>query len=159
MRALIQRVKWARVRVTEEIVGEIGPGLLIFLGVGKGDGEGELELLTKKCAQLRIFEDEDGKMNRSVQESGGECLVVSQFTLYGSCRKGRRPSFTAAESPELASSMCDRFAALLRLMGIGVGTGRFGAMMEVELLNDGPVTIWLDSDELQATRRGRAQPS
>ncbi|WP_026369553.1 D-aminoacyl-tRNA deacylase [Kallotenue papyrolyticum] len=157
MRALIQRVSRASVRVDGATVGAIGPGLVILLGVGVGDSEREAALLAEKIAHLRIFADAEGKFNRSLLEVGGAALVVSQFTLFADTRKGRRPSFTQAAPPEQAAPLVERFAALLREQGIAVATGRFGALMEVELVNQGPVTIWLDSDDWQRPRR--ADPS
>jgi len=154
MRAIVQRVKWARVRVGDETVGSIDAGLLVLLGAARGDGNPEAEMLAQKIIGLRIFEDEAGKMNRSVVDIGGACLVVSQFTLFADCRKGRRPFFGGAEEPQRATELCDRFATTARGLGVEVATGRFGAMMQVELCNDGPVTIPLDSDELKAPRRG-----
>lgn len=126
-------------------VGAIGPGLLVLLGVGEGDGDGDLETMVHKIPTLRIFEDDEGRMNRSVEDVGGALLVVSQFTLYGDCRKGRRPSFVQAMAPEPASALVDRFVAALRARGIEVATGVFGADMKVSLVNDGPVTLLLDS--------------
>jgi D-tyrosyl-tRNA(Tyr) deacylase len=145
MRAVVQRVRWARVTVKGEIVGEIGPGLLVLLGAGRDDGEQDVEYLANKAVHLRIFEDDGGNMNRSVLEIGGAMLVVSQFTLYGDCRKGRRPSFIAALEPTEAEQLCDRFVAHCRSLGVPVQTGRFRAMMDVELCNSGPVTLLLDS--------------
>lgn len=147
MRALIQRVSSARVRVAEEIIGEIGPGLLVLLGVGRKDGEAEIQLLVEKIINLRIFEDDQGKMNRSLMEVNGAILLISQFTLYADCRKGRRPNFLAAAPPEQSAELYERFITALQAKGIMVETGRFGAEMEVELVNDGPVTIMLDSAE------------
>ncbi len=146
MRALIQRISSARVRVGEEIITEVGPGLLVFLGVGRNDDATQLGQLAEKIAHLRIFEDEEGKMNRSVQEVGGEILVVSQFTLYADCRKGRRPNFLEAAPPEAGQELYEQFVAALREKGIKVATGRFGAHMAVELTNDGPVTIMLETE-------------
>ena len=154
MRALLQRVSSARVVVGGETVGVIGPGLLVLLGVRIGDGSAEAEMLARKVADLRIFEDDQGKMNRSVQEISGACLVVSQFTLFADCRKGRRPYFGEAERPELAEALCEQFCAALRRASTSVETGRFGAMMQVELVNEGPVTVLLDTDDLRAPRRG-----
>lgn len=145
MRAVLQRVSGARVQVAGETVGAIGPGLLVLLGVGQGDGEEDVRFLAEKTAGLRIFEDDQGKMNRSVAETGGSLLVVSQFTLYGDCRKGRRPGFSAAAPPELADRLYLRYVELLREAGLQVATGVFRAEMAVELVNDGPVTLLLDS--------------
>lgn len=153
MRAVLQRVKEAKVTVEGEVVGEIQGGLLVLLGVGKGDGEAEATLLARKMSGLRIFRDAEGKMNLSILDSGGAMLVVSQFTLFGDCRKGRRPSFNKAARPEQAIPLYEFFCEALREMGLHVETGRFGAMMDVQLINDGPVTIWLDSDELSAPRQ------
>ncbi|WP_069804476.1 D-aminoacyl-tRNA deacylase [Thermogemmatispora onikobensis] len=148
MRALLQRVSYARVRVANEVVAEIGPGLLVLLGVAQGDGEAEAKILAEKIVHLRIFEDEAGKMNRSLLDHGGEMLVVSQFTLYADARKGRRPSFTEAAPPAQAEPLIRSFEDLVRSYGLRVGSGIFGAHMLVELVNDGPVTIWLDSADL-----------
>lgn len=148
MRAVVQRVKNARVKVGHETVGEIGPGLLVFLGVGRDDTEEAADYMVGKVAGLRIFEDEDGKFNLDLKDAGGELLVVSQFTLYGDARKGRRPSFTQAMKGERASELYEYFVFKAREMGFTVGVGRFGAMMDVELVNDGPVTMLLDSDRL-----------
>jgi D-tyrosyl-tRNA(Tyr) deacylase len=145
MRAVIQRVKSAEVRVDGRVTGKIGKGLLILLGVGKGDEESDLSFLTSKIPELRIFEDDSGKFNLSLKEIGGEMLIVSQFTLYSDCRKGRRPSFTDAEDPTIAKSLYEQFISKLRGQGISVQTGEFQAKMEVHLINDGPVTILLDS--------------
>ncbi len=147
MRAVIQRVKTASVRVNDELVSEIGPGLLIFLGVAHNDTESELEYIANKAANLRIFEDSDGKMNLSLLDTGGSALVVSQFTLYGDCRKGRRPSFINAARPEVANNLYEQFISLLKEMNISTQGGTFQAMMDVQLINDGPVTILLDSDK------------
>jgi len=152
MRALIQRVSQAAVRVDGKIVGEIGPGLLVLVGVHHNDTVETAEMLARKTAHLRIFEDEQGKMNRSAVELGLSALVVSQFTLYADCRKGRRPSFIDAAPPEHAAPLVEAFAAALRSHGLQVATGCFGAHMEVALINDGPVTIWLDSVELTASK-------
>lgn len=148
MRALVQRVSRASVSVGGEEVGRIGAGLLVLLGVGAGDGPKEAETLVDKIVNLRIFEDGAGKMNRSLLEVGGGALAVSQFTLYGDCRKGRRPSFTAAARPDEAEQLYEYFVERLRQAGVPVETGRFGAYMQVELVNDGPVTLWLDTAEL-----------
>jgi D-tyrosyl-tRNA(Tyr) deacylase len=144
MRALIQRVRHARVSVAERTLAQIGPGLLVLLGVGPGDGEEQVGYLVEKIANLRIFEDQQGKMNLSLLETGGQAIVVSQFTLYADTRKGRRPSFTEAAPPEIASPLVERFAQLLRDQGVTTHTGEFGAHMLVEIANDGPVTIWLE---------------
>lgn len=145
MRAVIQRVKSAEVWVDGRLTGKIGKGLLVFIGVAKGDGESDLHYLTSKIPQLRIFEDESEKFNLSLKEIGGEILVISQFTLYGDCRKGRRPSFTEAEEPAIAKALYDRFILELKGQGIPIQTGEFQAKMEVYLVNDGPVTLLLDS--------------
>ena len=145
MRAVVQRVKSAQVCVDGRISGKIGKGLLVLLGVGKGDGEGDLSFLTSKIPELRIFEDASGKFNLSLKEVGGEMLVVSQFTLYGDCRRGRRPSFTEAEEPTVAKHLYEQFVLKLREQGVPVQTGEFQAKMEVHLINDGPVTLLLDS--------------
>ncbi len=149
MRAVLQRVSRGVVRVNGETVGEIGAGFVILVGVGHGDGEPQAEWLARKIAGLRVFEDAEGKFNRSLLEVGGSCLVVSQFTLFADARKGRRPSFVQAAPPEVAEPLIERFAALLRAEGVPhVAMGVFGARMAVEIHNDGPVTIWLDTDEL-----------
>ena len=145
MRAVVQRVRQASVTVGDEVVGAIGQGLLILLGIGVGDSEAEARLLAEKTANLRIFADEEGRFNRSLLDIGGEALVVSQFTLYADTRRGRRPSFSDAAPPEIAAPLVDVFAGELRRLGVAVSTGRFGAMMRVALVNDGPVTILLDS--------------
>jgi D-tyrosyl-tRNA(Tyr) deacylase len=145
MRVVIQRVKRAEVRVDGSVSGKIEKGLLVFLGVARGDGEEDLAFLASKIPDLRIFEDDAGKFNLSLKQTGGALLIVSQFTLYGDCRKGRRPSFTEAEDPEIAKDLYDRFVAQLRQGGIPVETGEFQAKMEVHLVNDGPVTLLLDS--------------
>ena len=144
MRVLLQRVAWARVRIAGHPIAQIGPGLLLLVGVTHGDGPEQVDYLARKVAHLRIFEDEAGKMNRSVLDIGGEALVVSQFTLYADTRKGRRPAFTDAASPEIAAPLVEQFAQALQALGVPVQTGQFGAHMEVELCNDGPVTIWLE---------------
>nr|WP_221468703.1 D-aminoacyl-tRNA deacylase [Cohnella thailandensis] len=143
----MQRVSEASVRVEGKIVGEIGNGLLLLVGIAPGDGDKELAWMADKVAGLRIFEDDAGKMNLSVEEVRGAILSVSQFTLYGDCRKGRRPNFLGAAKPEIASELYDRFNGLLREKGFEVATGVFGAMMAVSLVNDGPVTLILDSPE------------
>jgi len=146
MRAVVQRVSRASVTVDGQVIGAIGRGVVVLLGVTHGDGEAEAAWLARKIAGLRIFEDEAGKMNASLLDVGGEALVVSQFTLYGDARKGRRPSFTRAAPPEVAAPLVDRFAELLRQAGVPVQTGRFGAHMLVEIHNDGPVTILLERE-------------
>jgi len=145
MRIVLQRVKRASVEVAGEIVGEIGPGLLLLLGVTHGDTRSDADFLVEKTVNLRIFSDEAGKMNRSVKEVGGGILVVSQFTLYGDCRKGRRPAFDAAAPPELARELYEYFVERMRAQDVPVGTGVFQASMQVELVNDGPVTFILES--------------
>jgi D-aminoacyl-tRNA deacylase len=144
MRVVLQRVRRGRVSVDGDTVAAIGPGLVILLGVGPGDGEQQARYLVEKIANLRIFEDEQGKINRSLLETSGEAIVVSQFTLYADTRKGRRPSFTGAAPPEVASPLVERFAALLTEQGVPTQTGQFGAHMLVEIDNDGPLTIWLE---------------
>jgi D-tyrosyl-tRNA(Tyr) deacylase len=146
MRAVVQRVRRAEVRVDDEVVGGIGHGLCVLLGVAVDDGRAQAEALARKVATLRIFDDEAGKLNRSVQDVGGGVLVVSQFTLYGEASRGRRPSFIRAAPPEIAEPLCDAFTARLREAGLPVATGRFRAVMLVEIHNDGPVTIVLDTD-------------
>jgi D-tyrosyl-tRNA(Tyr) deacylase len=145
MRAVVQRVSRAKVTVAGEVTVEIGRGLLVLLGVGVNDSETEAEYLAEKIAGLRIFEDDEGKMNRSVAEVGGAVLVVSQFTLYGDVRKGRRPSFDEAARPEKARALYEHFVGRVRAAGLRCETGRFQEMMEVELVNEGPVTILVDS--------------
>lgn len=145
MRALIQRVTQASVTVEGEVVGAIEAGLVILLGVGQDDDESAAVLLADKIVRLRIFADADGKFNHSLLDAGGAALVVSQFTLFADTRKGRRPSFVQAAPPERAAPLVERFCAALRAHGVVVETGRFGAMMQVALVNDGPVTIWLDT--------------
>jgi D-tyrosyl-tRNA(Tyr) deacylase len=144
MRAVIQRVSEARAVVGDETVGEIGPGLCILLGVGNSDNEDRASQLARKIANLRIFEDAEGKMNRSATDAGGAFLVVSQFTLYGDCRKGNRPSFTDAAPPAEAERLYVHFTDQLRQSGAPVTTGRFQAHMKLALVNDGPVTIVLE---------------
>ncbi len=145
MRAVVQRVSRAKVTVGEEIAGEIGTGLLVLLGVGHEDTETDASYLAEKIIGLRIFEDSDGKMNRSVQDAGGSVLAVSQFTLYGDVRRGKRPSFDAAAPPEQARRLYEFFVERIRAAGLRCETGHFQEMMQVELVNDGPVTILLDS--------------
>jgi D-tyrosyl-tRNA(Tyr) deacylase len=147
MRAVVQRVRWARVRVGDEIVGSIEQGLCVLLGVGEQDGEKDLDYMARKIVGLRVFEDDDGQMNRSLADVGGALLVVSQFTLYGDCRKGRRPSFIKAMEPARANELCAAFVERCRAQGAPVQTGRFRAMMQVELQNDGPVTLLVDSEK------------
>lgn len=144
MRALLQRVTRASVTVDGQVVASIGRGLVILLGIGQGDTIAQAEFLAEKCAHLRIFEDEQGKFNRSLLDVGGEALVVSQFTLYGDARKGRRPSFSEAARPEVAAPLVEEFCRLLRAQGVPTQTGVFAAHMLVEIHNDGPVTIWLE---------------
>ena len=145
MRAVIQRVKSAAVNVEGRVTGKIGQGLLVLLGVGKGDGEKDIAYMVSKLPDLRIFEDASGKFNFSLREIRGEMLMVSQFTLYGDCRKGRRPSFTDAEEPAEAKKLYEQLILKIREQGVTVETGEFQAKMEVHLINDGPVTILLDS--------------
>jgi len=147
MRAVVQRVSRAQVRVGDEIAGDIGPGLLVLLGVGDGDTFAEADYLAEKIAGLRIFEDEHGKMNLGLTEIAGSVLAVSQFTLYGDVRRGKRPAFDAAAPPEKARTLYEYFVERIRLAGLPCETGRFQEMMQVELVNDGPVTILLDSSK------------
>ena len=148
MRALVQRVSRAEVRVNGEVVGATGQGYLILLGV-KPDDTAELAVkLANKVAKLRVFEDDAGKMNLDITKVGGGCLVVSQFTLYGSVKDGNRPGFSYAARPDIAEPLYEKFCQALSDLGVPVATGKFGAMMEVELVNDGPTTIWMDTDEL-----------
>ncbi len=148
MRAVVQRVTRAEVRVNGRVVSRIGRGLLILVGIGTGDTSESGKALAEKIAHLRIFDDEQGKMNRSLLDRGGGVLCVSQFTLYGDCRKGRRPSYDRAASPGVARPLYEAFVESLRALGASVETGQFQAMMEVELVNDGPVTLLLDSERL-----------
>lgn len=148
MRAVVQRVHRASVTVENEMIGEIGPGLVVFLGVGHEDENKDADYLASKIAGLRIFEDDAGLMNLSVQESGGSILSVSQFTLFGDCRKGRRPGFSAAAPPERAEELYDYFCERLRLCNLNVATGQFQAEMRILVDNDGPVTMLLDSKRL-----------
>ena len=155
MRAVLTRVKYASVTIDGQTVGKIGPGFLILLGVGPEDTEEHARVLAEKALGLRIFEDENGKMNLGLDAIGGKVLVVSQFTLYGNCRKGRRPSFTEAAGPELGNALYEKFLSICRELGYPPQHGRFGADMKVESLNDGPVTLILDTDQLMnSPRRG-----
>ena len=147
MRAVVQRVKMAKVEIGREVVGEISSGLLIFLGVGLEDGVKDAEYLASKVANLRIFSDDDEKMNQSVLEKGGQILVVSQFTLWADCRKGRRPSFVRAAEPTIANELYMKFISILKDKGIKVAQGKFQEMMDIYLVNDGPVTILIDSEK------------
>lgn len=148
MRAVLTRVKSASVTVDGSVIGQIGQGFLILLGVTHEDTEAQAVKLADKLMSLRIFEDENGKMNRSLEDVGGQVLVVSQFTLYGNCKKGRRPEFLAAARPEIAIPLYEKFIALCRDKGFSVETGEFGAEMLVESVNDGPVTLIVDTDQL-----------
>ena len=148
MRAVVQRVSRAKVRVNGSITGEIALGLLVLLGVGRDDSEADAIYLVEKIAGLRVFEDENGKMNRSVQDVGGSVLAVSQFTLYGDVRRGKRPSFDAAAPPEQAQRLYEFFVQGIQAAGLRCATGRFQEMMQVELVNEGPVTILLDSKKV-----------
>ncbi len=147
MRAVIQRVKESRVDIDGTVVGRIGPGLLVLLGVGEADTEADAAYLARKIVEMRIFADAGGAMNLSVQDVQGEVLVVSQFTLWADCRKGRRPSFVRAARPEKAREIYARFVEEMKGTGLTVATGRFQEMMEVHLVNDGPVTILIDSEK------------
>lgn len=147
MRAVIQRVSQAKVTVADKVTGEIGRGLVILLGVKTGDGEEEIRWLAEKCINLRIFENDEGKFHYSLLDIQGEVLVVSQFTLYGDCRKGRRPSFTDAADPSLAEPLYEKFVETLRQMKITVATGVFAARMDVEIHNEGPVTLIIDTTD------------
>jgi D-tyrosyl-tRNA(Tyr) deacylase len=154
VRVVIQRVTRASVTVDGETVGAIGPGLLLLAGIANGDDEATVRRMARKCVELRLFPDAEGRFDRSLLDTGGEALVVSQFTLLADVRKGRRPSFVAAAAPDVAAPLCDVFADELRALGVAVATGRFGAKMQVELVNDGPVTVIVDSDDLERPRRG-----
>jgi D-tyrosyl-tRNA(Tyr) deacylase len=145
MRVLIQRVSRAEVRVDHKLLGKIGPGLVVLVGVGHSDTESVADAMADKTVALRIFRDDDGKTNRSLMDVGGEILVISQFTLFADTRKGRRPSFLDAAPPDLGERLYERFATAVEARGVTVARGEFGAEMEVELVNDGPMTIWLDS--------------
>ena len=144
MRIVLQRVSHAKVSVNDQTIAEIGPGVVLLVGIGPSDGEEQAQYLAAKIANLRIFEDQDGKINRSLLDVGGEAIVVSQFTLYADTRKGRRPSFTDAAAPQIAQPLVEQFAALLGEQGVPTQTGEFGAHMLVEIANDGPVTIYLE---------------
>ena len=150
MKAVLQRASSASVTVDGEVVGSIGKGLLVLLGVVRGDDDADLEWMVRKVAEIRMFKDDDGKMNRSVEDIGGEALVVSQFTLCADCRKGRRPGFGSACEPERAEQMYEEFVARLRARGLTVATGTFAAMMDVSLVNTGPVTFLLESPQTSA---------
>ena len=147
MRAVVQRVSSGSVTIDGEVVGKIGKGLVILLGVKNGDTEADAKFVADKCANLRIFADEDNKFNLSAKDVGGEMLVISQFTLYGDTRKGRRPSFVEAAPPEVSKPLYEKFVEYLKENGLKVATGEFGAMMLVEINNDGPVTIIVESKE------------
>ena len=153
MRAILTRVRSASVSIDGEAVGKIGRGFLILLGVGPNDTERECRYLAEKALGLRIFEDDNGKMNLGLEAIGGEVLVVSQFTLYGNCRKGRRPSFTDAAGPELGNELYEKFLSICAELGYPPQHGRFGADMQVESINDGPVTLILDTDQLMGPPR------
>lgn len=153
MRLVLQRVTRAAVRVENETVGEIGHGLLVLVGIGEGDDVAEAQRLARKTGELRIFADAEGRFNRSLLDTGGEALVVSQFTLYGDVRRGRRPSFDAAARPEMAEPLVDAYAQALEALGVRVARGRFAAHMQVESVNDGPVTLVIDSRALDRPRR------
>jgi D-tyrosyl-tRNA(Tyr) deacylase len=148
MKAVIQRVHSAQVYVDDRLTGKIGKGLLVFVGVGKGDGEEDISYMVSKLPDLRIFEDPSGKFNLSLKEIKGEMLIVSQFTLYGDCKKGRRPSFTEAEEPSVAKNLYERLIHRLKEQGLPIETGEFQAKMDVHLVNDGPVTLLLDSKKV-----------
>jgi D-tyrosyl-tRNA(Tyr) deacylase len=152
MRAVVQRVSEASVRIEDEVISRIGHGLLVLLGVSRTDGRRDADDLAGKIAHLRVFEDDEGKLNRSLLEIGGELLIVSQFTLLGDCRKGRRPSFIDAADPAKASELYEHFVGRARALGISVQTGRFQALMAVSLVNEGPVTLILESGFDRSTR-------
>lgn len=154
MRIVLQRVSRASVSVDGETVGAIGAGLLLLVGVADGDRQDEARRLALKCAELRVFSDPKGRFNLSLIDTGGEALVVSQFTLFADVRRGRRPSFAGAATPEIAQPLVDAFAEAMRTVGVRVETGRFGARMLVELVNDGPVTVVLDTSDFERPRRG-----
>ena len=147
MRAVIQRVSQGSVSVGGQTIGQVGHGMVVLLAVGHQDGDPEVEWMVRKIAQLRFFEGDDGRLNQSVEESGGGVLLISQFTLYGNCKKGNRPSFSRAGAPKEASARFDQVVAGLRSRGIPTETGKFGAKMQVSLVNEGPVTLLLDSEE------------
>ena len=157
MRAVLQRVASARVRIGERLVGEIGRGLLIFLGVAKGDTQEQADELAQKIVGLRLFADVEDKMNLALAYVGAALLVVSQFTLFADVRRGRRPFFGDAEAPERARALCERFCAAAHALGVRVERGEFGAMMQVELVNDGPVTLIIDSADLATARRASSR--
>ncbi|NLN82997.1 MAG: D-tyrosyl-tRNA(Tyr) deacylase [Firmicutes bacterium] len=148
MRAIIQRVSQANVTIEDQVYGEISQGLVVLLGVGQEDDLKDCQYMAEKIPNLRIFQDEQDKMNLSLQQVGGEILLISQFTLYGDARKGRRPGFSSAAEPKIGEELYDKTLELLRQQGIKVATGRFGANMQIGLINDGPVTIMLDSKKL-----------
>lgn len=148
MRALVQRVRHAAVEIDGRVHGEIDAGYLVFLGITHTDTEAQSDYLADKVCKLRVFEDENGKMNRSLADVGGALLVVSQFTLYGNCKKGNRPSFIEAARPDVAIPLYEAFLARSRESGLAVQSGEFGADMQVSLINDGPVTLWMDTDDM-----------
>ncbi len=147
MRSVVQRVSQASVTVDNEVIGKIDKGLLVLLGIHGNDGKKEIDWMAEKIVNLRIFEDNDNKMNRSLHDIGADMLIVSQFTLYGDCRKGRRPGYSQAAPPHIAEPLYEQFSVKVAQLGIGVAEGKFGAMMDVALVNDGPVTLLLDSDK------------
>ena len=153
MRAVLTRVKSASVTIDRQVTGSIGKGFLILLGVGPEDTEAQCRYLAEKALSLRVFEDENGKMNLGLEQVGGQVLVVSQFTLYGNCRKGRRPSFTEAAGPELGNALYEKFLSICAELGYPPQHGTFGADMKVESINDGPITLILDTDQLMDTPR------
>jgi D-aminoacyl-tRNA deacylase len=157
LRIVLQRVTRASVSVDGEAVGAIGAGFVAFVGVAEGDDEANARRLAEKAAELRIFTDSEGRFNLSLLETGGEALVISQFTLHADMRRGRRPSFVAAARPEVAEPLVELFAASLEALGVRVARGRFGAHMAVDVYNDGPVTIILDTDDLERPRRSRPE--
>ncbi len=154
MRVLLQRVSKARVLVEGQIIRQIGPGILVFVAIGKGDGDLQIQWMTEKILTLRIFDDSHGRLNLSLLETGGSVMVVSQFTLYGDCKKGRRPDFSSAAPVEFAKEIYEKFVQHLRAKGVLVETGIFQALMEVESTNDGPVTLWLDTPSLNGLLDG-----